>query len=446
MFYAIHLFVLGANQTLLLALLPQLAGLLGFGSDANEWGMLILIMNLNLLSYWFGSGWWGKTISRIGLKDATRIASIGLIISTLVFVCLIFFTPAWLFVIAVARLATGCFTSAFLPIAQTNLALAHQHANTAATSTNKESAENAGNAENKRVAALSKLSSHITIGRLIGPIIVLLPIPLYVLLIAPAVITLLTLFMKVPVTDEIEQRQANLKPAKSQLIAFKKMNKFGISAALLTTALVAIVQLILLPFITQLGYSEVQASQYYAKLLLFISCLVIVFQRWLLPKLAKRDSQQTWYANVLLIAVLSGSACLLLLPNAWLFLLMGLSLLALGIAGLPSWYTHKLMQQHEQRLPHSQISGVTAQSHTVGHLLGTGVAAVILSSSFSIHYLLLPTALLLAICIVQLKRVSHVAGEAGTTDATESKPDAPKETELTITSSDLRHTQQRNNT
>ncbi|MCY7295223.1 MFS transporter [Alteromonas sp. a30] len=424
MFYAIHLLVLGANQTLLLALLPQVASLLGFGSDANEWGMLILIMNLNLLSYWFGSGWWGKAIGVIGLKDATRIASIGLIVSTVLFVCLIFFTPSWLILIAVTRLATGCFTSAFLPIAQTNLALAHQQ------TTQKSDAKSG----NTRVAALSKLSSHITIGRFIGPIIVLLPIPLYALLIAPAVITLLTLFMKVPITDKNTQRQANLIPAETQLNAFKKINKFGISAALLTTALVAIVQLILLPFITQLGYSEVEASQHYAKLLLFISCLVILFQRWMLPKLAKRDTQETWYAKLLLLSVVAGSACLVFLPNSWSFLLLGLALLALGIAGLPSWYTHQLMQQHEHRLPHSQISGVTAQSHTIGHLLGTGLAAFILSSPFSMHYLLLPTAILLAICVIQLKRVSA--------------PELcePEETAPALKASELHHPQQRNNT
>ena len=407
MSFAIHLFVLGINQTLLLALLPQLASLLGFGSDANNWGLLILVMNLNLITYWFGSGWWGKAISHIGLNRSAQIASLGLIVSTIAFVAMIFFIPSWLIFIALARLATGCFTSAFLPIAQAHAIQSQSFGDTG-------------------IAKLSKLSSYITIGRFIGPILVMLPVPMSLLLLSPAFIILLaqvrTGFASTP-----KLKYSSVAPSLKEptLKVFKTIAPSGLAAALLTTALVAIVQLILLPFITQLGYSEQQASEYYAQLLLFISCLVILFQRWVLPELAKRDTQQNWYHWLLLCVLYAGSSILAFISTGWLSLLLGLSLLAFSIAGLPAWYTHKLMQHHQNVLPHGQISGATAQAHTLGHLLGTALAAAALSTNISINYLLLPTSVLLSLCIVLLakKQLTKVSATAPLEEIEVAEPD-----------------------
>ncbi|UAA37365.1 hypothetical protein KIH87_11590 [Paraneptunicella aestuarii] len=405
---SMQLIALGVNQTLLIALLPQLAVLLGFGHNPEDWGLLLLVMNANLPSYWLASGWWGKKITCGDTNQISKQANYGFILSISLFVTLLLLienglelpqatntdsmsllNTLLLTVLALCRFASGAFASAFLPLAQTNITQTPE-------------------AYETNISKLSHLSSLITLGRFIGPILVLLPFPLVLHLIIPALLILVSLIQKSRTTiiQSNEAQNASVATAQKQIQVFKLLSKPGLTAALLTTSMVAMTQLVLLPFIAKFGYTEKQASHYYAQLMIYLSVFVIASQRWLLPylipKIAQLTKSQTAYPLLLSLCLILGTVLLCLPQQNWPTLLLALACIAIAIAGLPACYTHQLFEQHHIQIPRAQISAAIAQVHTLGHLLGTAVTAALLAQNLNIAHVQLALATLLLFCIYAL--------------------------------------------
>lgn len=375
----LQLLVMGVNQTLVIALLPQFGAHLGLSQDTQEWGWLIALLNVNLLTYWLASGWWGNRISAFGLQKSQRIAAIGLIFSTFVFaIAFLFSAEISLVLIGMSRFATGCFTSAFLPIAQSKVAQTH------------------GN----NIAALSKQSSYITVGRLLGPGLILLPVSFYILLFLPCVIAVISLFIS-------EKEPPQHTPSEMKLNPFHGLSQLpctGLVLAMSTTAIVACTQLIILPFIIGLGYNPEQSTVAYAQLMLYISLFVIIAQRWLIPFLSSTNRIKQHYPYLLLAILHLGTGLLFFTFSQWIFFALALSFIAISITGLPSWYTNQLLKTRNVNLSHSQVSGGVAQAHTLGHLLGTGLSATILSTTSNPELMLWPLAVVISVCTYRLSK------------------------------------------
>lgn len=385
----LQLFAMGVNQTLVIALLPQLGAHLGLTEDTQDWGWLIALLNVNLLAYWLASGWWGNKVCVIGLKKSQRFAAIGVTFSTFAFAIAFHFPLSIsLIVIGLSRFATGCFTSAFLPISQSNVV----------------------QKEGNSIAALSKQSSYITIGRLFSPVLIFLPLPFYVLLLVPCLITFASLFAPSASSSHSQCKEVNEEQTDTSRVSVNpfhgitSLSVAGLTLAMSTTALVACTQLVILPFIIELGYSPEQSSVVYAQLMLYISVFVIISQRWIIPALSSSCWLKHRYPFLLLGILHLGASLLFFTFSQWIFFALALSFIAIGVTGLPSWYTHRMLQMQHQHLSHSQISGGLAQAHSLGHILGTGLSASILFFAAAPQTLLWLIALLVTICTYRLSK------------------------------------------
>ena len=230
------LFTLGINQTLLIALLPQIAVLFNVDAQSHQLGLIAMAINVNLISYWIGSGVWGKYLNRMSLTQAYWIAGISYITCHILFIAsLSHLSGPQLWLAALSRFGLGLFSSAFMPIGQTYLA-------------------------HKRPAELnniSKLSGVATLGRLLGPTFVFLPIGLSNILL----LTLIPICVSLLLIKWLAKNSLNLTiiPHQTNSVSSIKLAqqfKLTFLTASLTTMLVAIYQLMLVPYLSKLGLNS----------------------------------------------------------------------------------------------------------------------------------------------------------------------------------------------
>lgn len=345
------LILFGLNQTLAIALVPQLVSFLGLSNSSQNLAIVTLIINVNLLTYWLGTAFWGDLVSKISIVKCTRIASIGFLFSNALFWSALFMveTPSLMF-IAFSRLALGLFTSAFIILAHSHLA---QITNTS-------------------FGQLAKISGAITLGRLIGPSLVLLPFSMEWLLLFPTIATGLFIpfiFFMTNTEPHKPAFEAPSKPINSPNFALILIT------ALLTTILVSTVQYFILPLLFEMGYEGVLGSKVYAALLLYLTLTVIIYQFFVLPRL-------TPYLSIipgLIIAALLISCTLFVVSlHNELLLIIALTMLTFAISALPSWYSQKAYEHNQTLAIRAYRSSRIARAHTTGHLLGTAISSLTL--------------------------------------------------------------------
>jgi hypothetical protein len=117
--------------------------------------------------------------------------------------------------------------------------------------------------------------------------------------------------------------------------------------------------------------------------MLGLSILLFVLQVWVMPRLS------AWLkARLFIIAsglVTFGFLTLIPAPNVMTFILAGLAI-AISVSGLPPWYSQVAFRRGEPRRTVSETSGLLAQSHSLGHLVGTVSAALCLSFGINALY------------------------------------------------------------
>ncbi|MDO6761978.1 hypothetical protein [Agarivorans sp. 1_MG-2023] len=346
------LVLLGLNQTLVLAFLPELSLLLGFSHSEKDLGFVALVLNVNLISYWFGVTFWGSKLSKLGLWRSTVLAISGFLLANLVF-CLTLFvseSPSLLLVSA-SRLLLGLFSSAFIILAHSYLAIIN----------------------NSNVGQLAKTSGSITIGRLLGPCFALLPLVGLWVLSAPVLFALIALIYCLVAKSgwpaETEQNKPLATPSSlPESLPFK----YILLLAVFTTSLVSTVQYLILPLLIGFGYQGAQATQIYASLLLYLSVIIIVYQFVLLPLFARSQAR----LPAALIGSLLVGALLLSAPlSNWSFVLLALAVMAFAISGLPSWYSQQAYANNPSISFRAKRSAFLARAHTAGYLIGTAVAS-----------------------------------------------------------------------
>ena len=375
------LFTLGINQTLLLALLPQIAMLFNVDAQSNALGLIAIAINVNLISYWIGSGLWGKHLNRMSLTQAYWIAGMGYIMCHLFFIAaLLHLTEPQLWLAALSRFGLGLFSSAFMPIGQTYLA-------------------------HKRPAELnkiSKLSGAATLGRLLGPALVFLPMSLTSLLL----LTLLPISMSLLFIKWLAKNSLNLVISSNKIKAVSSLKlaqkyKLTFFTASLTTLLVAMYQLMLVPYLSKLGLSSVQVSDYLAGILLAISGLMAINQMWIIPNLLARPTL-IWHCIIWPLAFCG--YILATFQHSLMLLVIFSAALTMALSNLPAWYSKQLLSIGQDKLYTSQLSGLLAQSHSSGHLIGTALASLAVYLSINAEHLLIMFISILFLSVVLLKR------------------------------------------
>lgn len=392
------LFTLGINQTLLIALLPQIAQLFGIDPQGHELGIIALALNVNLISYWIGSGIWGKYIQKLSLTYAYIIASIGYIGCHILFISALFhFEHPLLWLASLSRLGLGLFSSAFMPIGQTYLA--HK--------------------QPPELNKLSQLSGMATLGRLIGPALVFIPFALPTVLlftIVPMLISLLLVNILAKNTIKYEgeslkssassptfssTRSSTCSSTCSSTWSLAKRHYLTLLTAIFTTLLVAIYQLMLIPYLSKLGLNDQEVSHYLASMMVCISVIMAINQLWLIPKCMAYPTFM-WHS---IIWPLFATAALLAFTQYNLIALLTLSVtFTIALSNLPAWYSKQLLLVDNHPAHTSKLSGLLAQAHSSGHLLGTGCASLILYLQLNIEYLLISGIISLLICAVMLRK------------------------------------------
>ncbi|MGR5001544.1 MFS transporter [Vibrio celticus] len=377
-FYLV-LISLGINQTLVVAAIPSLSGWLE-ASDINaSMGGLVLAVNMNLASYWLGASRWGAVVSKLGFTKSFQLAAFGYAFSCLTFVALILGDVPNLLLLGGSRFLIGAFSCAFLPLSQTLLATRND----------------------ATPAALSRLSSALTLGRLVGPSLVFLPMEFGYLLLLPIVMVLPLFFTRC----DAGQWKKNVNST-SKKYSIKPMHYFAFTAALLTTALVAVFQFFVLQFLSLHGYQGEKGTDIYASLMLATSILLVVYQLRFIPSLSQRQSNH--FMGILLSSLIIGSATLVMFGMNWWGLGGSLVWLLLAVAGLPAWYTARLLQSENDTLMQSKLSGYLTRAYTSGHILGTGFAALFLNQQWLLSILIGLISVSLIYCVLRLNSSSEL--------------------------------------
>lgn len=367
---------LGINQTVLLSALPTLLEWVDHSNSAYSMGLLVAMVNMNLVSYWLGAGWWGSVASKLGFARAVKLASCGYIAANLSFISLLLLAPGNVWLLGVCRFAIGGFSSAFLPLSQAQLAVQGK----------------------ATPGALSALSGGLTIGRLAGPALVLLPVSIPWLLLVPVVLVVPVLISSLPVsaaTTRLAEKPGDI----ARQPGFQRV---VYCAALLTTGFVAVFQLYVLQFITSHGYEGEQGSKVYALMMLATSVLLVVYQLRVIPKISRRYASAL--LPVLLISLMLGWIVLLTAGVDWWGLFFAVVGLLLAIAGLPAWYTSRLLERESDPVRQAKSSGYLTRSHTTGHMVGTGLASLFLHQHWSLSLLISALVLLLLFTVLKLRK------------------------------------------
>ena len=343
------LILLGLNQTLAITLLPEIVSYFGLPNNSQNLAIVTLAINVNLLSYWLGTTFWGDRLRKISIRKCTRLACLGFLFSNALFWSSLFLfeTPSLVFV-AFSRLAMGLFTSAFIILAHTHLAQINSTS----------------------FGQLAKISGAITLGRLIGPSIVLLPLSIKWMLLFPTIATALFIpfiFFKTTLVTHTPVIETHSKPTHSPHFILI------VVAAVLTTMLVSTVQYFILPLLFEMGYEGIQGSKVYAALLLYLTITIILYQFIVLPLLAPYLSM---IPTLIVVALLISCALLTISLHNWLLLFVALTLLTFAISALPSWYSQKAYGKDQTLAIRAYRSSRIARAHTTGHLIGTAISSL----------------------------------------------------------------------
>ena len=348
------LILLGLNQTLAIALLPQIVSYLGLESNSQNLALVAFIINANLFSYWLSTGFWGKYITKIGMMNCTLIACIGFLLSNFIFWSSLFIstTPS-LPLMAFSRFALGLFTSAFIILAHTHLAQIN----------------------NTNLGQLAKTSGNITLGRLIGPSLVLLPVPMEWLLLTPMIVTIAFLPVVILKT-KIKQQSANILSSETSSHSVNSTTfTLILISALLTTMLVSTLQLFILPLLSNMGYQGVYGSKVYASLLIYLTITVLIYQFIILPYLTRYVSS---IPSLIITALILSNTLFIVSFDNRILLLIALTIFTFAISALPSWYSQKAYQHNQTLAIRSHRSSQLVRAHTTGHLAGTAISSITL--------------------------------------------------------------------
>lgn len=378
MYRSFPLILLGLNQTLMVALLPEIAQLLSLSTNESGLALLTIAINCNLISYWLGTVFWGRYLAKIGWSACYRITLIGFILSNvLVWLVLFYSAQPELYLLAASRLLVGLFSSAFVILVHTALAQQNQ----------------------ANMGQLSKSSGTITIGRLLGPSLVLLPISIQYLLLLPILAALLLALC----SFFSQHKLHNLSLEKEKIKT--STNSYSISliltCALLTTTFVNCLQYFLLPLLFNLGYQGEQASELFAAILLYLSIAVIAYQFILIPYLSRHQQQ---FPTLIITALVVASALLTWAEQSWLLLMLALSIFAFAISALPSWYSQFAFRDSNNIQSNSAKSAAITRAHSSGHLSGVALASLCLYLSIPMQLTIVALVLALIFFIISINK------------------------------------------
>lgn len=363
MIYKAPLLVLGINQTLIFSLLPSITTQFA----PLSLGVVLIALNTNLISHWLGSGLWGKHLHGLSLKRATLISVTAYTLCHLGFITCLITDTSHIWLIALFRFLLGGFGSAFMPIAQTH------HMQTQA------------------VEKLSKVSGVVTLGRVIGPALVLLPLSMQWILLLPLALMLYPLM----IFWQTDNATLNTdRPTPLNYLSIAKQNAPVLLLGVSITTLSGTFYIMMLSYLGEINHSELPTSKLLAKMMLVVSAVLVFYQFWVIPTLSKKKKIYPLLVVISLVITAISVACF---KPSWPAIITAIFFVAFALSGLPAWYSGKAFTNMDREK--SVISGLLAQAHTSGQLLGTGIASLFLIAKLKLT-LLTGALLLCVVCMV----------------------------------------------
>lgn len=363
--YKVPLLVLGLNQTLIFSLLPIIANQF----KPVSLGVVLIALNTNLISHWIGSGLWGKKIHGMSFKRATLIAVTGYTLCHLGFIACLISDMGTLWLIALFRFLLGGFGSAFMPIAQTH------------------------HMETQAVEKLSKVSGVVTLGRVIGPALVLLPLSMQWILLIPLTLMLYPLFNVWRVQDFTVQSKDQTTATLNYLAIAKNVAPVLLLGVAITT-LSGTFYIMMLSYLGEINQSDLPTSKLLAKMMLVVSAVLVFYQFLVMPALLKKNKT---YPLLIIASLIITAISVTCFKPSWPAIITAIFFVAFALSGLPAWYSGKAFTHMNEEK--SVISGLLAQAHTSGQLLGTGIASLFLIAKLKLT-LLTGALLLCVVCMV----------------------------------------------
>ncbi|USD67617.1 hypothetical protein [Vibrio sp. SCSIO 43136] len=224
--------------------------------------------------------------------------------------------------------------------------------------------------ESEQVSQLAKLSGALNLGRLVGPLLALVPISWLVMLFITPWLVLPSLKGRPCAMNGESKRPVT---EQSNVASILRGSKWPLSCAISITALVASFQIALTPEFLALGVSAQTASQYLAGYLFFITSMVFVGQFFIVQRLPIQ-----WYSKFVglgLFGVVVGLS--VMTPSMSVFIVVGV-FLAIGLSFASPFYSHSAFKLSAGLGHRSQVSALLAQSHSLGHFIGLTLTSITL--------------------------------------------------------------------
>lgn len=358
----------GLGQSALLVYLPILVETTPL--DYGQWAQLFA---LGMAFYFAGSIAWPLLLPRLGYGVIIRSGLWGYCASMLLLgLSLMFWHERWLDAntciagFALSRILYGIFASALLPSCQSGCAQMSK--------------------PEDRLASFSIISLHLSLSRLLGPVVTLVFAslhwlgPISILLIWPALLLFLLRKNTFPKT-EMPSKSC---PQSNWLAQLKTPYSLAL-IAMASTAFASSLQFMAAPIMENLFTTSAQNTAKWLGALMIGAALISALAHRLQTKHPSPSPQLRMLLIAILLAI-CGLALLVELSQTRFIILV--LICSAGLAWLTPLYSTQLSLHNTQ---HHQVAAQLSLTHLAGHFVGLNVCAILLNESFSPLFLWLST-------------------------------------------------------
>lgn len=355
--------VMGLFQSSLIAATPTFISVTGLST--LQWSILLSTPTLLFLLL---SPLWGQWADRHGARYLIRYSALGLGVSiiglAMVWWLGLAFTFApllWLIAIGLTRITYGVSASGVMPLCQ-SLAISHSQT----IKSNSDKTDNDQSLKN-----LGLVSASLSIGRLVGPLLLLLVLSQIDWLLAIYSIISIPMIVLIIRYSRKPHGQGDLPTGNNQQTAVDLKNvRPYLLMAFCVTLFVGYLQFVLGPLLLDWLNDSKQATMVMSLLLTVVATSALLCQILVVKRL---NWQLSFLLPILSLALLFTALSLLMIDSVMYLTLMMIPV-AFAVALLTPVYTRRTMAQYEQ--VKGQISGKLAVCHTAGYPIGSLLAGV----------------------------------------------------------------------
>ncbi len=348
-------------QMVLYTTIPYIAEKTGV-TTAN----IIGAISVGSFLFTFMGPYWATRSDSLGRKKVLGIGMLGMSLSfTLLTIIFLFNTTLSLSVkilfVFLSRIFYGLLSSAIVPVSQAwqlDLSPKHNH-----------------------LKVLTKNSMFLNLGRILGPILVLIKqvnfeFVIYFATVWVSLLTLFNLFSYHPVKQKIEQKSFNFK---ALLLSWKtsfQESMFPILLALIFTAFVGVLYSFLGHHLkVVLSLTGQEATIMFAKIILVLSLLAVILQQ-----ISISLFKNNWRPRVIIgsISIIIGTI-IMMLTDSHFFMWLSIFFISIATAFIPPAYlrlTSESKENNDKTNVFGKKLGLASVAHSLGYALGTALIAI----------------------------------------------------------------------